>query len=273
VTQLPVLYMSHGSPMHTIAPGAVGEAWRQLGRELPRPSAIVMFSAHWDTPVPAITASARPETIHDFYGFPRELYTLRYPAPGAPALAARIRELLQRAGIDAVLDAERGLDHGAWSPLLHAYPAADIPVVQVSMQVARGPAHHLAVGRALAALADEGVLIVGSGLLTHNLRDWVRSHHGHDEPPPAPYVREFRDWVLARLDAHDIDGLVDYRRQAPHAVRAHPTDEHWQPIYVALGAVTPDGGTRFDARVLFERIEGGAFAMDQIAFTPAARAA
>ena len=154
---LPTLFISHGSPMHALDAGAVGEAWAALGRRYPDPKAILVASAHWDTQLPTLTGSAQPETIHDFYGFPAPLYRIRYAAPGAPEVAVRAQQLLQEAAYTAAIDGSRGLDHGAWSPLLHSHPAADVPVLQISLQTALGTSHHLRLGRALAPLADEGV--------------------------------------------------------------------------------------------------------------------
>jgi 4,5-DOPA dioxygenase extradiol len=258
---LPVVFVSHGSPMHALEAGAAGEAWAALGRGLPRPRAILIVSAHWETDAPALTGAAQPETIHDFYGFPEPLYRIRYPAPGAPELAERAAALLGGAGFAAQVDPARGLDHGAWSPLLHAYPDADVPVVQLSLQSAHGTRHHLAVGRALAPLAAEGVLLVGSGHMTHNLHDWVR---GAGEVPPAPYALEFQAWIAARIGARDLEALADYRSHAPHAVRAHPSEEHFLPLFFALGAAAPGGASER----LYEGIEGGALAMDAWLFRP-----
>ncbi|HTP98895.1 MAG TPA: class III extradiol ring-cleavage dioxygenase, partial [Casimicrobiaceae bacterium] len=156
---LPTLFLSHGSPMHAIEPGAAGRAWAALGRDLPRPKAILVASAHWETSLPMLTGNPKPETIHDFGGFPAELDTLRYPAPGAPQLAVRAVALLKEAGITAGVDGCRGLDHGAWVPLMHMLPAHDVPVAQVSLQPDLGTAHHVSLGRALAPLAREGVLV------------------------------------------------------------------------------------------------------------------
>ena len=258
---LPVVFVSHGSPMHALEAGAAGEAWAALGRGLPRPRAIVVVSAHWDTGVPALTGAAQPETIHDFDGFPEPLYRIRYPAPGAPELAARAAALLEGAGLPAQVDPKRGLDHGAWSPLLHAYPNADVPVVQLSLQSALGTRHHLALGRALAPLAAESVLLIGSGHMTHNLRDWVRA----GRIAPLAYAREFQAWVAGRIAARDLEALADYRALAPHAVRAHPSEEHFLPLFFALGAAAPGGASER----LYEGIEGGALAMDAWLFRPA----
>ncbi len=258
---LPSIFISHGSPMHALDAGAAGESWAALGRRLPRPRGIVIVSAHWETEAPSLTGSARPETIHDFYGFPEPLYRIRYPAPGAPGLAARAAALLGQAGLTAEVDPTRGLDHGAWSPLLHAYPDADVPVVQLSLQSTLGTRHHLALGRALAPLAGEGVLLIGSGHMTHNLRDWVRSGR---EVAPLAYALEFQAWVAARIAARDLEALADYRARAPHAVRAHPSEEHFLPLFFALGAAAPGGASER----LYDGIEGGALAMDAWLFGP-----
>ncbi len=258
---LPSLFISHGSPMHALEPGAAGKAWTGLARSLPRPRAILITSAHWETNVPMLTGNAKPETIHDFSGFPEPLYRLRYPAPGAPALAQRARTLLGDAGFTAAIDGCRGLDHGAWSPLLYMYPGADIPVVQLSLQTELGPRHHYRLGRALAPLADEDVLLVGSGHMTHNLRDWIRAARRRARRA----LREaFQSWVHDRIEAGDHEALIEYRTRAPHAVRAHPTDEHFLPLFFALGAA----GSASRATRVYDAIEGGALAMDAYAFEP-----
>jgi 4,5-DOPA dioxygenase extradiol len=253
MTSLPSLYISHGSPMTALHPGLTGTRLTELAATLPRPRAIVMASAHWLTRSPRVGSVPVPETIHDFGGFPAPLYQLRYPAPGAPELADQVASLLQRAGLNATLDPLRGLDHGAWVPLRLLYPQADIPVTTLSIQPELGPAHHLAVGRALASLRDEGVLVIGSGSITHNLHDLGA---GYSETRQAPYVKPFIDWIEQRLVAGDIDGLLDYRHQAPFAERAHPTDEHLLPLFVALGAA----GTH--ARRIDAGIDMGLLAMD-----------
>lgn len=250
---LPSVFISHGSPMHALEPGPAGEAWAALGRRLPRPKAVLIASAHWETNLPMLTGNAKPETIHDFFGFPEPLYQLRYPAPGAPELAQRAQALLKAAGFTAAIDGCRGLDHGAWAPLLYVYPDADIPVVQLSVQPALGPRHHLALGRALKALSRDGVLIVGSGHVTHNLRDWRRGAGA-----PQPYAHDFSEWVKGRIDAGALDELADYRARTPHGARAHPTDEHFLPLFVALGAAPGEGAPE---RV-YDAIDGGVLAMD-----------
>lgn len=231
MSRLPAIFISHGSPMHALDRGAAGISWSRLGRELPKPEAIVIASAHWETNQPTLGGSRSPETVHDFSGFPEPLYRLRYPAPGAPDLAMRARDLLERASIPAAIDPRRGLDHGAWSPLLHMYPDADVPVVELSVQPIHSPQQHLAVGRALSTLPDEGILVIGSGHMTHNLREFFSGGS-----VSTAYVEEFRDWVRSRIESRDLDALAAYRTRAPGAQRAHPTEEHFLPLFVALGA-------------------------------------
>jgi 4,5-DOPA dioxygenase extradiol len=257
MASLPSVFISHGSPMHALDPGAAGEAWRSLGRRLPKPRAVVIASAHWETDLPMLTGSGKPETIHDFYNFPEPLYRLRYPAPGAPEVAQRAQTLLKDAGFTAGIDGCRGLDHGAWSPLLYMYPKADIPVVQISVQPAFGPRHHVEVGRSLRKLSEEGVLIIGSGHMTHNLRDWARG-----AGKPEPYAREFRDWVKEKMEKRDLEALAEYRSLAPYAARAHPTDEHFLPLFFALGA----SGNQAKPERIYDGIESGVLAMDSYVF-------
>jgi len=253
---LPTLFLSHGSPMHALQPGAVRAVWEGIARDLPRPKAILIASAHWETNIPALTGSACPETIHDFYGFPKPLYEIQYPAPGSPALASKALQLLDKNKIKAAEDPSRGLDHGAWSPLLYMYPDANIPVVQLSLQTELGPKHHLDLGRALASLAGEGILIIGSGHMTHNLRE-------RRDGPPLAYVREFQSWVKEKIDSKEWDSLVNYRSLTPGGARAHPTDEHFLPLYVALGAA----GENYKAERLYDGVEMGALAMDAYLFS------
>lgn len=256
VKPLPTLFLSHGSPMHAIEPGAVRTVWEAIARGLPRPKALLIASAHWETNLPMLTGNAKPETIHDFYGFPKPLYEIGYPAPGAPAVAQRALALLKDAGFTAAVDGCRGLDHGAWSPLLYMYPEADVPVVQVAVQTPLGPKHHLELGRALAPLSAEGVLIIGSGHMTHNLRE--RSNGG-----PAAYVLAFQEWVDQRIRSRDFDSLVHYRELNPGGVRAHPTDEHFLPLFVALGAAREG----YKAERLYDGVEMGTLAMDAYLFS------
>lgn len=260
---MPVLFVSHGSPMTAVEPGAAGATWSEVAHTLPRPRAILVASAHWETELPMLTGSPKPETIHDFGGFPQALYAIRYAAPGAPEVAAEAAELLKRAGITAGVDGFRGLDHGVWVPLMHMFPEADVPVVELSVQPQRGAAHHIALGRALAPLSRRGVLIVGSGHATHNLRDWMTNMR---RPGALPYVAGFADWLAARLHAHDDGALVDWKQQGPEALRAHPSDEHFLPLLVAYGAA----GERPRVERVHSGIVGGALAMDAYRFEQAA---
>jgi len=255
----PAIFVSHGSPTLPLERGAAVDFLRALGGRLGRPEAILMVSAHWDTDRPAVSSATRPETIYDFYGFPPALYRLRYSAPGAPHLAPRIAGLLQAAGMTVDIDPGRGLDHGAWTPLYHMYPDADIPVAQFSIQSHLGPAHHVRLGEALRPLREEGVLIMASGGATHNLRElsWQRGN-----PVAQPWVVEFNEWLADAVLSGRRDDLVGYRQKAPHAVRNHPTDEHLIPLFVALGAGSP----RTAPQRLHTSISSGVISMDAYRF-------
>ena len=229
----PSLYISHGSPMLALEPGASGPALARLAAELPKPKAIVIVSAHWESNELLVSGNPQPETWHDFGGFPQALFDVQYPAPGNPQLAAEVVELLNADGLPARIDAKRPFDHGVWVPLSLMYPQADIPVVQVSLPTRGGPALQTRVGHALASLREHGVLLIGSGSITHNLRelDW---HAGPESV--EPWAQAFRDWMIEKLAANDETALHDYRQQAPNAVRNHPSDEHLLPLYFARGA-------------------------------------
>ena len=255
----PALFVSHGSPTLPLERGPAVDFLRGLGDQLGRPKAILSVSAHWDTEHPAVSAVERPETIYDFYGFPPELYRIRYPAPGAPQLAGRVAGLLEGKGLKTEIDPGRGLDHGAWTSLYLAYPKADIPVTQLSIQSHLGPAHHVKLGEALRPLRDEGVLIMASGGATHNLGE-LRFHRGN--PNPQAWTAEFNEWLADALAGQRRDDLLDYRRRAPHAVRNHPTDEHLIPLYVALGAGSPGAAPRR----LHSSISSGVISMDAYRF-------
>ena len=233
---LPSLFISHGSPMLALEPGASGPALTRLANELPRPKAIVLVSAHWESPDLRVASHHAPETWHDFGGFPPALFAVQYPAPGDPALAARIVQILADKGLPARLDANRPFDDGAWVPLSLMYPAADIPVVQVSLPSQLGPQAQTEIGRALSTLRNEGVLIIGSGSITHNLRelDW---HAGPESV--EPWAKAFRDWMIETLASDDETMLHDYRKLAPFAAKNHPSDEHLLPLYFARGAGGP----------------------------------
>ncbi|PBS14011.1 dioxygenase [Lysobacteraceae bacterium NML93-0792] len=252
----PSIFVSHGSPMFAIEPGLLGPNLQRLGEQLSTLSAIVVVSPHWQTQGVRVTASASLATIHDFGGFPAALYALQYPARGTPRLAAETLGLLQAAGFDVLLDNERGLDHGAWVPLRYLKPGADVPVLQVSLPHDIDAAGALRLGQALAPLRERGVLIVGSGSLTHNLYEF-RQHI--DDPE---YAQTFADWVADAVARGDTAALVAYRARAPFAARAHPTEEHYLPLLVAIGASKAD-----EPR---QRIEGGmtygVLSMDSFAF-------
>jgi len=230
---MPVVFVSHGAPDALInAPDAVA-LWSEIGQLAPEPAAILVVSAHWEARLPTASLSSSPETLHDFSGFPPELYRMDYRARGAPALAERVASLLATAGLPAELHPARGLDHGAWVPLSAMYPQADVPVTQLSLVRSASPASHFELGRALAPLREEGVLIVGSGAITHNF-SWLDGRAKPDKAP-LPQAQEFNDWVAARLAAQDIRSLLAYR-SAPHGAEAHPTEEHFLPLLVAFGA-------------------------------------
>lgn len=257
-TLLPTLFISHGSPMFALQPGEAGAQLARLGERLPRPRAVLVMSPHWMTRGPEVLAGRRPETVHDFGGFPRELYALSYPAPGAPEVAAEVIALLAAAGLDARANETVGLDHGAWVPLMHLYPAADVPVIQLSQPATRSPQVPYALGRALAPLHERGILVIGSGSITHNLYEFRAPHD-----PADRYASEFTDWIWQAIAAGDLDALLDYRARAPHAVRAHPTDEHLLPLHFAIGAAG-DGWAR--AVRLPGDVTNGILAMDSFAF-------
>lgn len=233
---LPALFVSHGAPLFAIDAGASGPALTVLGRRLKEIAGgglrgVVIMSPHWTAPAPAVMATAKPATLHDFGGFPKALYELEYRAPGAPDLAQEVRDLLHRQGIEAGADAKRPFDHGAWVPLMHLFPQADVPVVQLALPAAWSPAQVFAMGQALRPLRERGVLVVGTGSMTHNLSEFFGG-----EREPLPYVLEFSRWVESAIGRGDIAGLLDYQRQAPHALRAHPSDDHFMPLFFALGA-------------------------------------
>ena len=255
----PSLFVSHGSPMMALTESPARDFLLGLGKELGRPSAILVASAHWETQEPAFNSVARNQTIHDFQGFPPALFAMRYEPPGAPALAKTAAALLSAAGLPNTIDPARGLDHGAWVPLSLMYPEATIPVLQVSIQPHLDPAHHLRVGQALKPLRDQNVLIIGSGSFTHNLSN-LRRDSG-DAAQPADVVA-FSDWFDGAIASGRTKDLLHYRTLAPYAVRQHPTDEHLLPLYVALGA----GGETLTAERLHSSAMYSSLRMDAYAF-------
>lgn len=256
---IPPLFLSHGSPMLLLDPGRTGAAWRQLAAGLPRPRAIIAVSAHWNTRAPSVSATPRPATIHDFYGFPAALFDMEYAPPGAPQLAAEVAALVP--GIQ--VDARRGLDHGAWAPLSLMYPAADVPVIQLAVLPHADAAFHFELGRRLISLARDDVLVLASGSLTHNLQE-MRPEFPEDVA--LPHVAEFSDWFAGALERGDAAALLDWESSAPHGRRVHPTAEHLLPLFVALGAA----GSAARSRPVHRGYQLGALAMDAWRFDPAA---
>lgn len=259
---LPALFVPHGAPTFALRPGAAGAAIATAARQLPLPRAIVIVSAHWDTAEPTVGYAARPETIHDFWGFPDELYALNYPATGCREAADEVVAAIRAAGLPVASDAGRGLDHGAWVPLRLMFPEADVPVIPLSIQSHGGPQQAYALGRALAPLTAQGFLVIASGNVTHNLRDYQMAARNNGQTPA--YVREFTDWLAERLQAGDIDALLDYRRQSPGGVQAQPSEEHLLPLFVALGA----GGEAAQAQRFHAGIDDYVIAMDAYSFLP-----
>ncbi len=233
----PVIYLSHGAP-----PLADDPVWtRELAdwsAALPRPTSVLMVSAHWEAAPIALSSTTGAPLLYDFWGFPQRYYEVTYAAPPAPELAARTERLLRAAGHEVARDESRGLDHGAYVPLVEMYPAADLPVVQLSLPTL-DPRQLFAVGERLAPLRDEGVLVVGSGFTTHNLR-WFNPRAGSDAPPPTVSA-EFDAWAAEAMAAQDVDAILDFEQRAPAAREAHPRTEHWAPLYVALGAAAGHG--------------------------------
>ncbi len=263
----PSLFVSHGSPMTALQGGPAPSAWRRLGERLiarhGRPRSVLAVSAHSLARAPALLAAPRQHAVHDFSGFDPALYQLRYAPDGAPALAAEVRALLQAGGVTSHLLGQGGLDHGIWVPLRELLPAADVPVLPLALVPDASPAQQFALGELLAPLRRQGVLILASGSLTHNLGQ-VFGPGGMRalDAPEAPDVAAFRAWMLARSQALDWTALLDYRRQAPHAAAMHPSDEHLLPWYVAAGA----GGRATLPQRLHASVTHGVLGMDVYAF-------
>lgn len=275
-TPLPTLFLSHGSPMIAIEPGEAGRFMQQLGPAIDtlwgRPKAMVIMSPHTATRTPFVLGAAKHQTIHDFGGFPAPLYDIRYAAAGDPVLAQEVTRLLAEAGVPAQLTPQGGLDHGIWTTLMHVYPQVDVPVVPVSLMPHLKPAEMLAMGRALRSLSEQGVLVIGSGSLTHNLRRFFDSP-GPVDAPEDKECAAFRAWVLNKTAEADWPALLDYRAQAPFAREMHPTDEHWLPFYFAAGAAV-EGGASAPAKGM--RLHGsvthGQMALDAYGFGPGVEA-
>ncbi|HEX6794395.1 MAG TPA: 4,5-DOPA dioxygenase extradiol [Casimicrobiaceae bacterium] len=255
-TTMPAIFFGHGNPMNALARNAFTDAWSAIGRTIARPKAILSVSAHWYIPGTSVTIADAPRTIHDFGGFPRELFAVQYPAPGSPALAARVRELL--APVHVGEDARWGLDHGTWSVLVHVYPDADIPVVQLSIDETREASWHYEIAKQLAPLRDEGVLIVGSGNLVHNLHTYA---WGNPALRAYDWAQRFEDKARALLRAEDFAPLVDYESLGRDAQLSAPTPDHYLPLVYVL-AQYRDGDT-----VTFpvEGFDGGSISMLSVA--------
>ena len=228
----PVLFISHGAPTFALEPGEAGRALGQVGAELDGLRAMVVISPHWQTDTLRVTTTASPETIHDFYGFPEPLYRLQYPAQGSPAVAQEVLDCMDRAGLAPVADPDRGLDHGVWVPMMHLRPKADIPLVCVSLPYRADATYAFQLGESLKTLRESGVAIIGSGSLTHNLGDFRGTH----VDALLDYVEPFTDWVQQGVKQRDTAALLAWCELAPHARQAHPTEEHFLPLFVAMGA-------------------------------------
>lgn len=251
-TPMPAVFFGHGNPMNAVTSNAYTQAWRRMGRDVPRPKAVLSISAHWFVPETAVTATTAPRTIHDFGGFPPELYRIRYPAPGDPDLARRVRALL--APMDVRLDASWGFDHGTWSVLCHVYPEADVPVVQLSIDENQPASFHFDLGKKLAPLRDEGVLIVGSGNLVHNLHTYAWGRH---QPDPYDWATRFETTARELMLAGDYAPLIDYASLGRDAILSIPTPDHYLPLLYVLGTRRQTDALTFPV----EGVDGGSISM------------
>ena len=259
---MPTLFVPHGAPTFVLRPGAAGAALATMAKKLPAPRAIIIVSPHWDTAVPTVGSSAQPETVHDFGGFAEELYRIQYPATGCPEGAQEVMQAIQAAGLTADLAPRQGLDHGAWVPLRLMFPEADVPVIPLSLQSRGGPQQAYRLGQALAKLGEKGFLVIASGNLTHNLQDYFVASRNDQQTPS--YVRDFSEWIADRVENQGLEDMLNYRVTAPNAARAHPTDEHLLPLYVAWGAAGADA----KAERFYSGIDDYVLAMDAYTFTP-----
>jgi 4,5-DOPA dioxygenase extradiol len=249
---MPAIFFGHGNPMNALLKNAFTNGWASIGNSIPRPKAVLAVSAHWYIPFCAVTANLVPRTIHDFGGFPRELYKVEYPAPGSPELARRVRDLL--APVSVGLDESWGLDHGTWAVLTHAFPSADIPVVQLSIDETQPPIFHYELGKRLALLREEGVLIIGSGNIVHNLSTYA---WGKREVQPFDWAIRFEKHVQELLLKDDAAQLVDYERLGSDAMLSVPTPEHYLPLLYVLGLRKENEQIRFPV----QGVDGGSVSM------------
>ncbi|MBF0270398.1 MAG: dioxygenase [Alphaproteobacteria bacterium] len=258
MTNLPALFVSHGAPTMAIEDTPTRRFLESLGEEFDKPKAVIAVSSHWNAATATIGAAAQPATLHDFHGFPKELYEIDYPAKGDPNLASRVQSMLNAHGLESRLDEKRGLDHAVWTPLRLMYPKADIPVVPLAVLPSESGAMHYRIGEALRPLRDEGVLILASGGVTHNLREYMIRQ---PDSETASWAATFSDWVLEQATARSDLALMEWE-SAPQALRNHPSPEHFLPFLVALGAATPNQ----PARCLHRAFGWGVLALDAYAF-------
>lgn len=250
--KMPAIFFGHGNPMNAVASNGYTEAWRRIGEETPRPTAILAISAHWYVPGTGVTVAAAPETIHDFGGFPQELYQVRYPAPGDPALARGIQKLL--APLEVNLDSAWGLDHGTWSVLRHVYPEANVPIVQLSIDETKPASFHFEIGKKLAPLRDEGVLIAGSGNIVHNLHTYAWGRHPRE---PYDWAVRFEDAAKEMMLAGEYQSLIDYESLGPDAALSIPTPDHYLPLLYVLATRQHGELIRFPV----QGVDGGSISM------------
>ena len=255
--RMPTIFFGHGNPMNALQANAWSRAWTAIGERLPRPCAVLSISAHWYLPGTAVTAMAAPRTIHDFGGFPRELFEVQYPAAGDTDLVRRVRELLQPLPVRA--DLSWGLDHGTWSVLRHVFPAADVPVVQLSIDETQPPAFHYGLGRRLRLLRDEGVLLIGSGDVVHNLHAYAWGRHPAE---PFDWARRFEAKARELMLRRDHQALVDYQALGRDAELSVPTPEHYLPLLYVLGASDESDAVAFPV----EGMDGGSISMLSVQF-------
>jgi len=254
------LFVPHGAPTFALDSGAAGVAMRQLATQFDKPRAIIVISPHWDTEIPTVSTATELETIYDFYGFPDELYRIKYPAKGYPEGAQEVVKALQKRFSQVATDPTRGLDHGAWTPLRQMFPDADIPIIAVSIQSHAGTTHALAMGEALEELTHQGFLVIASGNITHNLGDYRMAALQGGQTPA--YVQTFADWVEIQMIAKNVQQLLDYRQHSREGVRSHPAEDHLLPLYVAMGAAGKDAS----AKAFFRGISSYVIAMDGYTF-------
>ncbi|MCA1815026.1 MAG: 4,5-DOPA dioxygenase extradiol [Acidobacteria bacterium] len=255
--RMPAIFFGHGNPLNALARNDWTRAWAAVGATIPRPRAVLCVSAHWYLPATFVTAQASPRTIHDFGGFPRELFEFQYPAPGSPALARRVQELL--APLAVGLDHRWGLDHGAWSVLCHVFPEADVPVVQLSIDETRAPSFHYELGLSLAPLRDEGVLVMGSGNVVHNLHAYAWGRHPAE---PLDWAVRFESRARELLEAGEHEPLVNYESLGRDAALSAPTPDHYLPLVYVMGASRAGEPVTFPV----EGVDGGSVSMLSVRF-------